>query len=152
MDLKKASKIDYFLKILGGIVFVVSILVLISQIIISQNIFVVLISGSPLIMLIVSWKVMKNVQNYKNIKKGAIIGSLFGGGISLAIIATMAFESFYSGYWRSGDFQFVFFVGNLSLGYLSIIVGAALGMLISWNNNKIKSMNSSNSLSHKRPR
>tara|TARA_Y100000310_G_scaffold227839_1_gene230117 strand:+ start:48 stop:509 length:462 start_codon:yes stop_codon:yes gene_type:complete len=148
----KETKTDSYLKIFGGVVFIVSILVLISQVIIdflisssiyvlSAELFVFIpIYTYYIIMLIVSWKVMKNIQNYKNIKKGAMIGSLIGGGISLAILAMVVFQGFYSGLGGGSDFRFSFIVTQLYLGYPSIIVGAVLGILVTWVHNKIKKL------------
>lgn len=173
----KESKTDHYLKIFGGIVLVVTslILILILYLIVSavkgsyntlryypgpdSSIFntigvilsiiweiisdwIFLIFIYLFIMIVISWLVTKNIQNYQNIKKGIIIGSLVGGAISLAIISYAILADF-SGVLSGGVYAwYVLGILPLILGYPSIIVGAVLGMLVTWIYNKINSTNS----------
>jgi len=148
MVINDGKKINSYLKILGAIVFALSILVLISQVVFdlfnqyteyvlsAELLLFIPIYAYYIIMLIVSWKVITNIQKYGILKKGVLIGSLMGGGISMVILAKSALEGLYSNSWTNADFQSLFIIEKFIYGYPSIIVGAILGISIAWILNK----------------
>ena len=81
------------------------------------------------IMFFISTGVARNIQRYNGLRKGLVMGLFFGGALSSVLIALSMIPRFSiilqdgTAEWAFAQLPFLF------LGYPSLIVGAALGVL-----------------------
>jgi len=83
-----------------------------------------------IIIFLVSVATIKNLERFRGVKKGILLGSLIGGGFSSVIIALSTIPRFFH-IMHDGTAEWMFSLLTVFwLGYPSIIIGIGLGALV----------------------